>query len=130
MSQRLAALDIGTHAAKLLVVSATWDQRGLELVPLFRAGVVTRLGAGVGNGTRGRPISVAAEARARGAIAELAERAREHGIESWIAAGTGVLRRAPNGRAVAGRLGADLGIEVAGLQPHNQADPPLPARRA
>jgi exopolyphosphatase/pppGpp-phosphohydrolase len=120
-TERLAALDIGSHAAKLLVVEARWDPSGLELRPLLRAGIVTRLGAGAGGGTGGRPISAAAEARARGAIAELIDRARALSARTWVAAGTGVLRRAPNGRAVARRLGAALGIELPVLQAETEA---------
>jgi len=118
-TERLAALDIGTHAAKLLVVEARRDASGLELRPLLRAGMVTRLGAEVGGGRR--PISGAAEARAQGAIAELVDRARALSARTWVAAGTGVLRRAPNGGAVARRLGAALGIELPVLRAETEA---------
>jgi exopolyphosphatase / guanosine-5'-triphosphate,3'-diphosphate pyrophosphatase len=119
-TERLAALDIGTHAAKLLVVEARRGPSGIELQPLLRAGIVTRLGAGRSGGMGGG-ISAAAEGRARGAMAELVDRARALSARTWVAAGTGVLRRAPNGRAVARRLGAALGIEVPVLRPEIEA---------
>ena len=117
-TERLAALDIGTHAAKLLVVEARRDPSGLELQPLLRAGIVTRLGAGMAGGGG---IQAAAEGRARGAMAELVDRARALSARTWVAAGTGVLRRAPNGSAVARRLGAAFEIEVPVLRPETEA---------
>ena len=127
-TERLAALDLGTHAAKLLVASATWSRSGLGLEPLMRAGVVTRLGAG--GGVEGRPIPATAVARAERAIGDLMDQARPFAVRTWVAAGPGVLRRASNGRAVARRLAAALGSPIPVLHPETEAALSLLGARA
>jgi exopolyphosphatase / guanosine-5'-triphosphate,3'-diphosphate pyrophosphatase len=115
---RLAALDIGTHAAKLLVADVATTRRGIGFRPLVRLGRVTRLG---GEGGPGRPIPAPAAERAAAASAALLAHARELGVQRVIAAGTGVLRRAPNGRAVARDLARSLRIELPVLEPQVEA---------
>jgi exopolyphosphatase / guanosine-5'-triphosphate,3'-diphosphate pyrophosphatase len=99
---RVGALDVGTHAAKLLVMEVRFTPGELALRPLARVGIVTRLGAGRADPTD--PIPAAAAARAGEAIRELRAQARALAVERWVAAGTGVLRRAVNGDEVARRL--------------------------
>ena len=129
--RRWAALDIGTHAAKLLVMSVAWEGEAVRWRSLFRAGIVTRLGEGAGGiGRQPGSISAAAEARAAEALRELVERARELAADTWVAAGTGVLRRAANGQAVARRLGLAIDTDVPVLDPETEAALSLLGARA
>ena len=115
---RLAALDIGTHATKLLVAEVATMPGGIGFQPLARLGKVTRLGAGSGPG---RPIAPDAAARATDASRELLGHAHELGVQRVIAAGTGILRRAPNGRAIAQGIAHSLHLEVPVLEPQVEA---------
>jgi exopolyphosphatase/guanosine-5'-triphosphate,3'-diphosphate pyrophosphatase len=120
-TERLAALDVGTHAAKLLVMEVTRGDGGFELRPLARKGIVTRLGEGSRAGGRVPAISEAAAKRTALALAELARQARILGAGTLVAGGTGVLRQAGNGRTVARRLALSLGVPLPILGAESEA---------
>jgi len=105
-ARRLAALDLGTNSARLLVADAAPDG-ALHLVVDER--IPCRLGQEL---TRSGCLHPEAQARAEGALAALVERARQAGAERVCAAGTYALRAAADGPEFVTRMRARLELEM------------------
>lgn len=102
---RLAAIDIGTNTAQLLVVDRTDEGlRRLRVAERF-----VRLGEGVD--AQGR-ISDAATERLCRALEEHLAVARRCNVEEIVAAGTSALRDAANREAVLRRVHDRLGLNI------------------
>lgn len=92
MSQQLlAAIDLGTNTARLLI--GTVDEQG-SIVPLLIKRQITRLGGGF---SRERGISAEARERTIAALQEFAGDMRLRGVESVLAVATSAVRDAANG---------------------------------
>jgi exopolyphosphatase/guanosine-5'-triphosphate,3'-diphosphate pyrophosphatase len=95
---RLAAVDLGTNTARLLVGEAE-PSGGLR--PVWSEQMVVRLGQGLG---RSGHLESQAMARALGAVRSYRDRARVLGATVTLVAATAAVRDAGNGREFLGRL--------------------------
>jgi exopolyphosphatase/guanosine-5'-triphosphate,3'-diphosphate pyrophosphatase len=102
---RLAAIDIGTNTAQLLVV----EHSGTGLRRLHAAERFVRLGEGVD--AEGR-IGPEAQGRLLDALRDYRHAAHEYGVEAVTAAGTSALRDATNRDAVRATVRDALGLSV------------------
>jgi len=102
---RLAAIDIGTNTAQLLVT----ERDGRELRRLHGAERFVRLGEGVD--AHGR-IGDAAQERLLGALREHVRAARAYDVDHFAVAGTSALRDATNRDAVCAAVNDTLGLSV------------------
>jgi exopolyphosphatase/guanosine-5'-triphosphate,3'-diphosphate pyrophosphatase len=96
-SRRVAAIDVGTNSARLLVA----DVNGGRVAPVRRRSTVTRLGRGVD--LSGRLAAEAIE-DACAAIGEYVEEVAELGVEATDAIATSAVRDAENGAAFIAEL--------------------------
>ncbi len=110
----LAAIDVGTNSAKLLVARV----EGREVTPLLHRSVVTRLGEGL---DRTGTIAAAAADRTLALLKEFRELAVDRGATSLVAAGTQVLRAASNAAEVLDRARREAGVEIRVLSAHDEA---------
>ena len=102
---RIAAIDIGTNTAQLLVAERT----ATGLRRLHAAERFVRLGEGVdasGN------IGTAAQERLLDALRDHRRVARTHNVDRLVAAGTSALRDAANQDAVRAAVQAELGLSI------------------
>jgi exopolyphosphatase/guanosine-5'-triphosphate,3'-diphosphate pyrophosphatase len=110
----LAAIDVGTNSAKLLVARV----EGREVTPLLHRSVVTRLGEGV---DRSGAISAPAADRTLALLKEFRGLAAERGATAVVAAGTQVFRAASNAAEVLDRARREAGVEIRVLSAHDEA---------
>jgi exopolyphosphatase / guanosine-5'-triphosphate,3'-diphosphate pyrophosphatase len=110
----LAAIDVGTNSAKLLVGRV----EGREVTPLLHRSVVTRLGEGL---DRTGSISPVAADRTIALLREYRELAVERGATALVAAGTQVFRGASNAADVVARALQEAGVEIRVLSAHDEA---------
>ena len=94
---RVAAIDLGTNATRLLVADVT-DGGMTEIVRRTR---ITRLGEGVDARRRLLPVPIA---RVRNALTDFRREADELGAERTLAVATSAVRDAENGEAFLGEV--------------------------
>jgi exopolyphosphatase/guanosine-5'-triphosphate,3'-diphosphate pyrophosphatase len=94
---RVAAIDLGTNATRLLVADVT-DGGMTEIVRRTR---ITRLGDGVDARRRLLPVPIA---RVRNALTDFRREADELGAERTLAVATSAVRDAENGEAFLGEV--------------------------
>jgi exopolyphosphatase / guanosine-5'-triphosphate,3'-diphosphate pyrophosphatase len=94
---RVAAIDLGTNATRLLVADVT-DGGMTEIVRRTR---ITRLGEGVDARRRLPPVPIA---RVRNALTDFRREADELGAERTLAVATSAVRDAENGEAFLGEV--------------------------
>jgi len=94
---RVAAIDLGTNATRLLVADVT-DGAMTEVVRRTR---ITRLGEGVDARRRLLPVPIA---RVRNALTDFRREADELGAERTLAVATSAVRDAENGEAFLGEI--------------------------
>ena len=94
---RVAAVDLGTNATRLLVA----DVDGGRVDEVVRRTRITRLGEGVDARRRLLPTSVA---RVRNVLSDYRREAEELGAERVLAVGTSAVRDAENGEAFLGEV--------------------------
>jgi exopolyphosphatase/guanosine-5'-triphosphate,3'-diphosphate pyrophosphatase len=94
---RVAAIDLGTNATRLLVA----DVDGDEVIELVRRTRITRLGEGVDARRRLLPLPIA---RVRNVLADYRREAEELGAERVLAVATSAVRDAENGEAFLGEV--------------------------
>ncbi|MGD9505088.1 MAG: hypothetical protein AB7W37_09250 [Syntrophobacteraceae bacterium] len=111
----LAAIDIGSHSVRLLIISHT-ALKGI--VPLLRARRTTKLAEGFGSDGRlaQEPMMASIEA-----LREYAALVEAHGARSCIAGATGVIRKAGNGRALLEAIRSETGIPARVLSENEEA---------
>ncbi len=102
---RLAAVDVGTNTAQLLVV----EVENTEIRRLHAAERFVRLGEGVD--AQGR-IGSAAQDRLLTTLREHVQTARDYRADRIVAAGTSALRDATNRQAVLDAVRAECGLDV------------------
>jgi exopolyphosphatase/guanosine-5'-triphosphate,3'-diphosphate pyrophosphatase len=94
---RVAAIDLGTNATRLLVA----DVDGAEVDEIVRRTHITRLGEGVDTRRRLLPVPIA---RVRNVLAEYRREADDLGVERTLAVATSAVRDAENGEAFLGEI--------------------------
>jgi exopolyphosphatase/guanosine-5'-triphosphate,3'-diphosphate pyrophosphatase len=94
---RVAAIDLGTNATRLLVA----DVEGGEVTEILRRTRITRLGEGVDARRRLLPVPIA---RVRNALTEFRREAEALGAERTLAVATSAVRDAENGEAFLGEV--------------------------
>jgi exopolyphosphatase / guanosine-5'-triphosphate,3'-diphosphate pyrophosphatase len=94
---RVAAIDLGTNATRLLVA----DVDGEEMTELVRRTRITRLGEGVDARRRLLPVAIA---RVRNALTDFRREAEALGAERTLAVATSSVRDAENGEAFLGEV--------------------------
>jgi exopolyphosphatase/guanosine-5'-triphosphate,3'-diphosphate pyrophosphatase len=94
---RVAAIDLGTNATRLLVA----DVDGGELIEIVRRTRITRLGEGVDARRRLLPVPIA---RVRNTLTDFRREADELGAERTLAIATSAVRDAENGEAFLGEI--------------------------
>jgi exopolyphosphatase/guanosine-5'-triphosphate,3'-diphosphate pyrophosphatase len=107
---RVAAVDIGTNSARLLIAERTRE--------LARMSIVTRLGEGVDR--RGR-LGEAPQARTLDVLAGYRDAIEAHGCERAAAVMTSAVRDAANGAEFATRVRATLGFPARTLSGDEEA---------
>ena len=111
---RFASIDIGSHTARMLVVS----KRENELTPLRTERRITRLARGFQNSGA---ISSEAQDTNISALKEYASILQDFGVERIICGATGVLRRASNSGVVLERMAEETGIRPLVLSEETEA---------
>jgi exopolyphosphatase/guanosine-5'-triphosphate,3'-diphosphate pyrophosphatase len=101
---RVAAIDIGTNSALLLIAEA----RGGELVPVLERSQITRLGEGV---DATRALAPEAVRRTLTCLEEYGAEIRAAGVDRIAAVGTSAMRDAAGGEDFRTRARAILGAE-------------------
>lgn len=101
MTRPVAAIDLGTNTARLLIA----EKRPYRQLLLNRT--ITRLGGGF---TRERGLSAEAQERSLAALGEFARQISEHGAAPVRAVATSAVRDAVNGRDFCRRVEAETGI--------------------
>ena len=94
---RVAAIDLGTNATRLLVA----DVSNGDLTEVVRRTRITRLGEGVDARRRLLPVPIA---RVRNALTDFRREADELGAERALAVATSAVRDAENGEAFLGEI--------------------------
>jgi exopolyphosphatase/guanosine-5'-triphosphate,3'-diphosphate pyrophosphatase len=94
---RVAAIDLGTNATRLLVA----DVSNGDLTEIVRRTRITRLGEGVDARRRLLPVPIA---RVRNALTDFRREAAELGAERSLAVATSAVRDAENGEAFLGEI--------------------------
>ena len=94
---RVAAIDLGTNATRLLVA----DVSNGDLTEVVRRTRITRLGEGVDARRRLLPVPIA---RVRNALTDFRREAEELGAERALAVATSAVRDAENGEAFLGEI--------------------------
>lgn len=104
--QRLAAIDLGTNTARLLIGTVGSDG---TIVPDLVVRRITRLGGGF---TRERGISPEARERTVAALREFSAEIRRLGAVSVLATATSAVRDAVNGAEFCGDVEGETGIRL------------------
>ncbi len=94
---RVAAIDLGTNATRLLIA----DVEGDAVTEVVRRTRITRLGEGVDARRRLLPLPIA---RVRNVLAEYRREAEQLGAERMLAVATSAVRDAENGEAFLGEI--------------------------
>ena len=94
---RVAAIDLGTNATRLLVA----DVSNGDMTEIVRRTRITRLGEGVDARRRLLPVPIA---RVRNALTDFRREAEELGAERALAVATSAVRDAENGEAFLGEV--------------------------
>jgi exopolyphosphatase/guanosine-5'-triphosphate,3'-diphosphate pyrophosphatase len=94
---RVAAIDLGTNATRLLIA----DVEDGDTAELVRRTRITRLGEGVDARRRLLPVPVA---RVRNVLTDYRREAEELGVERTLAVATSAVRDAENGEAFLGEI--------------------------
>jgi exopolyphosphatase/guanosine-5'-triphosphate,3'-diphosphate pyrophosphatase len=94
---RVAAIDLGTNATRLLVA----DVGGGDMTELLRRTRITRLGEGVDARRKLLPLPIA---RVRNALSDFRREAEALGAERTLAVATSAVRDAENGEAFLGEI--------------------------
>ena len=94
---RVAAIDLGTNATRLLVA----DVSNGDLTEIVRRTRITRLGEGVDARRRLLPVPIA---RVRNALTDFRREAEKLGAERTLAVATSAVRDAENGEAFLGEI--------------------------
>ena len=102
---RVAAVDLGTNATRLLVA----DVDGSDVRELARRLEITRLGEGVDERRRLLPVPIA---RVRNVLGGYRRVAEELGAERVLAVATSSVREADNGEAFLGEIEWSYGFET------------------
>jgi exopolyphosphatase/guanosine-5'-triphosphate,3'-diphosphate pyrophosphatase len=110
-----AAIDVGTHNARMLV-AAPRARMGFRIIDAFSRGV--RLGEGLG--ATGRLAEGAME-RALAALAVCAGRLRRFPVQELRAVATEACRRAVNGSEFLRRVDQETGIRLTPISPREEA---------
>jgi exopolyphosphatase / guanosine-5'-triphosphate,3'-diphosphate pyrophosphatase len=111
---RVAAVDLGTNATRMLVADVA-DGRVEEIA---RRLVFTRLGEGVDARRRLLPLPIA---RARNCLTDYRRELEELGAERTLAFGTSALRDAENGEAFLGEIEWSYGFDTRLLSGEDEA---------
>ena len=111
---RVAAVDLGTNATRLLVA----DVDGGRVDELARRLELTMLGEGVDERRRLLPVSIA---RVRNVLSGYRRVAEELGAERVLAVATSSVRDAENGEAFLGEIEWSYGFETLLLSGHEEA---------
>lgn len=113
--QKIAAIDIGTNTALLLVAEVT---QGNEILPIVQEEWIVRLGQGV---DRKKNLSSEAIARTLAAIQEQIEIVRDLGVEQILISGTSAIRDAVNREILLDAIKNDFGITLQVLSGDEEA---------
>lgn len=105
MSELMAAIDLGTNTARLLIGSFSGD----GIVPTLVLRRITRLGGGF---TRESGISEDARRRSLSALKEFSEAIRAHGVCRYRAVATSAVRDAVNGERFCSEVREETGIRL------------------
>jgi len=111
---RVAAVDLGTNATRLLVA----DVDGTDVRELARRLEITRLGEGVDERRRLLPVPIA---RVRNVLGGYRRVAEELGAERVLAVATSSVREADNGEAFLGEIEWSYGFETLLLSGEDEA---------
>ncbi|HVU77086.1 MAG TPA: hypothetical protein VHC67_05850 [Gaiellaceae bacterium] len=111
---RVAAVDLGTNATRLLVA----DVDGGRVDEVQRRTRITRLGEGVDARKRLLPVPIA---RVRNVLAEFRREAEELGAERVLAVATSAVRDAENGEAFLGEVEWSYGFATRLLSGDDEA---------
>ncbi len=106
MNQLVAAIDLGTNTARLLIGSITADGR-IETV--LHKSLISRLGGGF---SREKGIAPAAWKRTLAILDEFAGDLQEHGVAAVHAVATSAVREANNGREFVADVHGKTGIPL------------------
>jgi len=102
---RVAAIDLGTNATRLLVA----DVSNGDMTEVVRRTRITRLGEGVDARRRLLPVPIA---RVRNALTDFQREAEELGAERSLAVATSAVRDAENGEAFLGEIEWSYGFST------------------
>jgi exopolyphosphatase / guanosine-5'-triphosphate,3'-diphosphate pyrophosphatase len=94
---RVAAVDLGTHATRLLIA----DVEDGRIEEVERDLVFTKLGEDVDRRRRLLPLPIA---RVRNCLSDYRRRIEAHGVDRTLAVGTSAIRDAENGEAFLGEV--------------------------
>ncbi|HEX9024206.1 MAG TPA: exopolyphosphatase, partial [Geobacteraceae bacterium] len=106
MEHPLAAIDLGTNTARLLIGNISQEGRVTPLVYMRR---ITRLGGGF---TRERGISAEARERTAAALCEFAAEMERRGVARTRAVATSAVRDAANGEEFRARIRRETNIDL------------------
>lgn len=112
MNHPVAAIDLGTNTARLLIATLTPYRQ------ILLRRTITRLGGGF---TRETGLSDEAMGRSLAALAGFAAELARHGVTRVRAVATSAVRDAVNGQAFCQRVQAETGIELAVIDGHEEA---------
>ena len=112
MNHPVAAIDLGTNTARLLIATL----KPYRQIMLRRT--ITRLGGGF---TRETGLSAEAMGRSLAALAGFAAEIARHGVTRVRAVATSAVRDAANGKEFCQRVHAETGIELAVIDGHVEA---------
>jgi exopolyphosphatase/guanosine-5'-triphosphate,3'-diphosphate pyrophosphatase len=115
MQQKVAAIDLGTNTARLLIGSP--DEAGIMHTVLLKRHI-TRLGGGF---SRETGLSEEAKTRTIAAISDFAAIIKEHGVPKVRAVATSAVRDAVNGRSFSAEISAKTGISLEVIDGHEEA---------
>ena len=106
MNNRLAAIDLGTNTARLLIVDRH-EEGGFEHVHLVRE--IVRMGGGFNHEQGLAPDAID---RGLACLSRFAGQIREHNVSTVRAVATSAVRDAVNGSAFVSRVRQETGIEL------------------
>lgn len=116
LKMRIAAIDIGTNTALLLVAEIDSERR---VQPLLEEERIVRLGEGV---DANRTLRETAITRVLNALQEYLAIARKSGVRQVIVSGTSAVRDAANRNVLLDRIREQFGLEVQILSGQREAE--------
>ena len=109
--RKLAGIDIGSNAMRLLVMNVITDDRGRK--PIYRKSSLVRVPVRLGADTfLTGEISEASVDRMIKAMRSFSLLMEVHGVEDYRACATSAMREATNGSAVAQKVFEESGIKI------------------